>query len=76
MDSQPEDKWFCVACQEKSLYQVEAIVDKQDKMKRLCNGRRTGKARVRLYTTRSSGRVPSGRGKTRGSRSRTCKLRA
>ena len=29
-------------CQEKSLYQVEAIIDKKDKMKRLRNGQRTG----------------------------------
>lgn len=29
-------------CQDKSIYQVEAIVDKRDKMKRLCNGQRTG----------------------------------
>lgn len=43
MDSPPEDEWFCVKCQEKSLYQVEAIVDKKDKMKRLRNGHRTGK---------------------------------
>ena len=30
-------------CQEKSLYQVEKIVEKKDKMKRLRNGQRTGK---------------------------------
>ena len=36
----------CDEEQEKSLYQVEAIVDKHDKMKRLRNGRRTGPACV------------------------------
>ena len=46
LDAPPEDEWFCVACQEKSLYQVEAVVDKRDKMKRLRNGQRTGKACV------------------------------
>jgi hypothetical protein len=39
----PEDEGFCKECQQKSLYQVEAIVDKRDKMKRLLNGQRTGK---------------------------------
>jgi hypothetical protein len=43
LDSPPEDEWFCKECQQKSLYQVEAIVDKRDKMKRLRNGQRTGK---------------------------------
>jgi hypothetical protein len=43
LDSLPEDEWFCKECQKKSLYQVEAIVDKRDKMKRLRNGQRTGK---------------------------------
>jgi hypothetical protein len=41
LDSLPEDEWFCKECQQKSLYQVEAIVDKRDKMKRLLNGQRT-----------------------------------
>ena len=43
LDAPPEDEWFCAECQEKSLYQVESIVDKREKMKRLRNGQRTGK---------------------------------
>ena len=46
IDAPPEDEWFCIKCQEKSLYQVKAIVDKNDTMKRLCNGQRVGKACV------------------------------
>ena len=43
MDTVPDDEWFCAKCQEKSIYQVEAIVDKHKAMKRLRNGHRTGK---------------------------------
>ena len=74
MDSPPEDEWFCVKCQEKSLYQVEAIVDKKDKMKR--PSATASVPASRASTTKSSGRAPSGREKTRGSRSRTCRRRA
>ena len=51
----PEGEWFCAECQTNSIYQVEAIVDKRDKMKRLRNGQRTGKACVHY-------RVQFGRG--------------
>ena len=34
------------SCQQNSLYQVKAIVDKKDKMKRLVGGKRTGRACV------------------------------
>ena len=43
MDAPPEHEWFCQECQEKSLYQVDAIIDKRDKMKRVRDGSRTGK---------------------------------
>ena len=43
LDTVPEGEWFCTECQINSIYQVEAIVDKRDKMKRHCNGQRTGK---------------------------------
>ena len=46
MDAPPEDEWFCASCQQNSLYQVKAIVDKKDKMKRLVGGKRTGRACV------------------------------
>ena len=39
----PEDEWFCAACQAKSIYQVESIVEKR-LMKRLRDGQRTGRA--------------------------------
>ena len=74
MDAPPEDEWFCVKCQEKSLYQVEAVVDKKEKMKRLRNGHSARASRA--STTKSSGRARSGRGKTRGSRSRACRRHA
>ena len=46
MDDAPEGEYFCVECQSKSVYQVGEIVDKREKMKRLRNGVRTGKACV------------------------------
>ena len=42
----PEDAWFCVKCQQNSVYQVKAVVAKDPRMKRLVNGQRTGKACV------------------------------
>ena len=42
----PEDAWFCVECQQNSVYQVKAVVGKSAKMKRLVNGQRTGRACV------------------------------
>ena len=42
----PEDAWFCVECQQNSVYQVKAVVAKDPRMKRLVNGHRTGKACV------------------------------
>ena len=42
----PEDAWFCVECQQNSVYQVKAVVAKDPRMKRLVNGQRTGKACV------------------------------
>ena len=42
IDNVPEDVWFCLPCQQKSIYQVKAVVDKKN-MKRLRNGSRTGK---------------------------------
>ena len=43
MNDAPEDEWFCVQCQENRVYQVEAIVDKNENMKRLVNGARRGR---------------------------------
>ena len=55
LDELPEGEWFCAKCQAASVYQVNAIVEKRDKMKRLRNGARTGRACVH-YRVQWAGR--------------------